>query len=306
MIFSELYSAYYHTVAEILRAAVQHPVGTDEVRGIIRTYAFGESAAVIEPALREGRWPLLRQDGATPLRHTPTLPLTTLEKRWLKAIALDPRVQLFGDALPELVKDWPEVRPLFTPEDVTVFDRYADGDPYEDPAYRARFRVILAAIRAHTPLYVDSRNRKGGTTHMVLLPEALEYSEKDDKFRLIGSGCRYGGTVNLGRIVACRPCTRPYEVREVPPRDTCRTVVFELKDERNTLERALLHFAHFEKQAEKLGDGNYRVSVTYDADDEAEMVIRLLAFGPMIRVTEPEAFVEKIKERLTMQKSCGL
>jgi hypothetical protein len=306
MIFSELYSAYYRAVAEILRAAVQHPVTPEEVRGIIRAYAFGESAAVIEPALREGRWPLLRRDGTTPLRHAPTLPLTDLEKRWLKAVALDPRVQLFGDALTELVKEWPEVKPLFTPEDVAVFDCYADGDPYEDPAYRARFRVILAALRAHTPLYVESRSRKGGITHMVMLPEALEYSEKDDKFRLLGSGCRYGGTVNLGRIMACRPCTRPYEVREAPPRDTRRTVVFELKDERNTLERALLHFAHFEKQAEKLGDRTYRVSVNYDADDEAEMVIRLLAFGPMIRVTAPEAFVEKIKERLKMQKSCGL
>ena len=31
------------------------------------------------------------------------------------------------------------------------------------------------------------------------------------------------------------------------------------------------------------------------------MVIRLLSFGPMIKVTEPESFVELIKERLKKQ-----
>ena len=35
MIFSELYSAYYHTVAEILRQATDHPVGKEELRNII-------------------------------------------------------------------------------------------------------------------------------------------------------------------------------------------------------------------------------------------------------------------------------
>ena len=37
------------------------------------------------------------------------------------------------------------------------------------------------------------------------MPEYLEYSEKDDKFRLVASGCRYGKTINLGRILSCKP-----------------------------------------------------------------------------------------------------
>ena len=86
MIFSELYSTYYHTVARILRAATAHPLSRAELRTIIAENAFGESVLNIEPALAEERWQLLHADGSTALQHPPTLPLTLLEKRWLKAI----------------------------------------------------------------------------------------------------------------------------------------------------------------------------------------------------------------------------
>ena len=79
---------------------------------------------------------------------------------------------------------------------------------------------------------------------------------------------------------------------------------FELTDERNALERVLLHFAHFEKEAEKTGDKKYKVKLKYDADDETEVLIRILSFGPMVKVTGPGHFINLIKERLMMQKSC--
>ena len=41
------------------------------------------------------------------------------------------------------------------------------------------------------------------------------------------------------------------------------SIVFELYDGRNTLERALLHFADFEKRAERLGGRHYRIKVVY-------------------------------------------
>ena len=56
------------------------------------------------------------------------MPLTTLQKQWLKAISLDPRVKLFGAKFPDL----DEIEPLFTPEDYYVYDKYSDGDDYEN------------------------------------------------------------------------------------------------------------------------------------------------------------------------------
>ena len=302
MIFSELYGAYYRAVADILAAAGQHPLQKHELRALIEKHAFGESVLNIEPAIREERWQLIRADGSTPIRHTPTMPLTLLEKRWLRAIAADPRVRLFAGELPE----FPEVEPLFSPGDIAVYDKYADGDSYEDEDYIRRFRLILDAIKNRCPLRLEVVNRNGATVRKVLMPDHLEYSEKDDKFRLIGTGRRRVETVNLARIVCCAPFSGRFDppaAKAEPPKK--RTVEFELYDQRNALERVLMHFAHFEKQAVKVDGGRYRVTVSYDRDDETEIVIRLLSFGPMIRVTAPEHCVELIRARLLRQKSCG-
>jgi len=302
-VFSELYGAYYNAVAAILRAACDHPLRLGELRAVLAQKAFGESALAIEPALREERWQLLSPDGTTPLRHAPTLPLTLLERRWLKAIALDPRIRLFPGEIP----DDPGVEPLFSPRDFEVFDRYRDGDPFTDEEYIRNFRLILEAIRTRTPLTIDARNRKGSVIRRTLLPEYLEYSEKDDKFRLIGSADRFGSTVNLGRILRCEKSGAPIDPETVRPvQRERRTVVLELYDRRNALERVLMHFAHFEKEAERLGEDRYRLTVTYDKDDETEMVIRVLSFGPMVRAVAPEHFTALIRDRLIRQKSCGL
>lgn len=301
MLFSELYSAYYNTVADILKEAVDHPLQDKEINRIIEKKAFGESGLTIPSALREERWQLLLPDGTTLLNQAPTMPLTTLQKRWINAIANDPRMRLFTDE-PLYFHD---VEPLFLPEDICVFDKYADGDDFENENYIQNFRLILDAIKNQYPLKVELKNRKGDLTSKIILPEYLEYSQKDDKFRLIGAGIRFGNTINLGRIISCVPVDDTYKITPGKRNlSRSRKIVMELVDERKALERVLLHFAHFKKQAEKLDEKHYRITVYYDKDDETEMVIRVLSFGPMIKVTAPVHFIELIKKRLMEQKSC--
>lgn len=201
MLFSELYSAYYNAVAAIIREAGRHPLSEDDMRKIAGKYAFGESTLTIPSALKEERWQLLKQDGTTVIRKDPVMPLTVLQRRWLKAISLDPRIQLFGG----IGIEPGDVEPLFTPEDICVFDKYLDGDDYSDKQYQDNFRLILDAIKNRYPLSIEVKNRRGDSIYKVMMPEYLEYSEKDDKFRLIGSGMHLGGTINLGRIISCKP-----------------------------------------------------------------------------------------------------
>lgn len=303
MLFSELYSAYYNAVAEIIRTAIDHPLQKDEVRRIVTSRAFGESMMTIEPALSDGRWQLLRADGTTIIKKRPEMPLTEIQKRWIKSISMDPRVRLFTDEMP----DYPDVKPLFTPEDYSVFDKYLDGDDFEDENYRTRFRLIMDAVRNSYPLQIEVADRKGRTKKKTIRPKYLEYSEKDDKFRVISSDEHAGGVYNLGRIISCERYKGDFNERKKRQSgpEICK-VVFELEDRRNALERVLFHFAHFEKEAEKIGKDKYRVSLNYEKDDETEILIRILSFGPMIKVLEPDGFVELIKERLHKQKSCGL
>lgn len=302
MLFHEAYGVYYHTVAQILRRAVEGRLREEELESIIRNYAFSESVFTILPALKNQEWQLLDEEYQTPIKHRPTMPLTILEKRWLKAISLDKRIRLFEVDTSGLE----DVEPLFTPEDYRVFDQYGDGDPFENERYIEIFRTILQAIKSQESLQIQYEPDRRKSRSIVCVPLRLEYSEKDDKFRLYTSGCRYGRILNVGRMISCRkvPSHEKRNIRDwTPPRDQ---IELEVVDQRNALERVLFHFAHFERQAEKIADDRYRVIIEYDRDDETELVIRVLSFGPMVRVVGPERFVNLIRERLKQQKSCGL
>lgn len=298
MIFSELYGTYYNAVARILKAACDHPLSRAELRAIVSREAFGESLLNIEPALLEERWQLLRPDGTTPIRNVPTMPMTMLQRRWLKAVSLDPRVRLFPETIPED----PEAEPLFRPEDIEVFDRYSDGDPFEDETYIRHFRTVLQAIRERTPLWMEAVSARGRINHFIMTPQRLEYSEKDDKFRVFGHGFR-PLFVNLARITQCEPYAGEVHYGDAAAETPGKRVAeLELVDERKALERVLMHFAHFEKQAERLDDQRYRVRITYQEEDETEILIRILSFGPVVCVKAPDHFVGLMRERLRRQR----
>ena len=95
MIFSELYSAYYNTVAKIITAAFDESATEKDLDRIVSENAFSESVLTIMPSLKSGKWKLLDGDLRPLLKHEPTMPLTLLQKRWLKAVSLDKRVRLF-------------------------------------------------------------------------------------------------------------------------------------------------------------------------------------------------------------------
>lgn len=302
MIFNEIYSVYYNTVAAIIDASLKSRTNDKDLQSIVVEKAFNESVLTILPALKSGRWQLLRKDMTTPLRHTPTMPKSTLEKRWLKAILSDKRVRLFDLELTGL----DEVEPLFTEDDYCIYDKYSDGDPYCDEQYATHFKTLLYAVKERLPVNIDLLNKNGRTVFVRCVPTKIEYSEKDDKFRVLVSGCRYASVINIAKIQRCVLYKGEHVIKDEPLEKNPRSVLLEISDERNALERVMLHFAHFEKQAECIGRRKYLLRINYDLSDEAEMVIRILSFGPMVRVLEPSSFVDLIKEKLKKQMDCGL
>lgn len=300
MIFNEIYSAYYNAVADILTRLVEGNDDSRDLSAIVSEHAFGESALNILPALKNAKWQLVRTDMTTPIRHKPTMPLTDIQKRWLKAISLDPRIALFDITFEGLEG----VEPLFTAEDYVIYDKYSDGDPFTDERYINHFRTILAAIDQGRNLKLEILNRRGERVYIRCIPERLEYSEKDDKFRLVTSGCGFVRAVNLARIQKCKVYYGDDIIRSKGDQRKCERIKLRIKDERNTLERALMHFAHLQKNVERVDDKEYVLNMTFDTADIPEMVIRVLSFGPTVEVLEPQSFRELIKNKLKDQKSC--
>ena len=295
MLFHEIYSSYYLAVSSVLREAVQGGLTGKEMNALVQKYAFGESLLTIPDGLKGEKWRLLHRDFSTPLEEEPSMPLTTLEKRWMKALLLDPRIQLFDPDLTGLE----DVRPLFTPDMIVYYDRYSDGDDYQDPDYIRHFDTILRALREKQNLYVSFESRMHAQPKLVVTPYYLEYSEKDDRFRLIAAGRKRRWVINLSRITACEPA---HYSEAIPLKEaSAKTITFELEDRRNAMERVLLHFSHLEKETKRLDDNRYRVTLKYDSNDETEMVIRILSFGSAVKVTEPESFIALLRERIGKQ-----
>ena len=309
MLFNEVYGSYYNVIAGILSEAVRGELSKERIRKIIEEKGYLESSISIPKALEKGKWPLIRKDYTTPVRHIPTLPLTTMQKQWMKAVCQDPRVRLFDPPL----QDLEDVEPLFEPDFFVWFDRHSDRDPYEDSLYQEHFRMVLLALRENRRLRIRYRGRKYRHDQLYI-PEKLEYSSKDDKFRLIAHSSR--GTLYMIRLASIREVSLAEKVTPGEKQTAVRkeaavrkeTVVLELVDERNALERAMIHFSDLEKETVRLDDTHYSITLRYRREDETEILIRVLSFGPNVRVSGPESFIHLVRDRLDMQKrfkSCG-
>lgn len=297
MLFNEVYGRYFSVVSEILGEAADGAITDTRLTELVHEKAFAESALTIPTSLKNGTWPFLRSDNSIVLDHAPSMPLTSLERRWLKSLLLDPRIALFAPDITGLE----DVEPLYPQDAFVYFDQYSDGDPYDDPNYQEVFRTILKAIHEKRRLRIRFKSGHGRRQSWICLPVRLEYSSKDDKFRLISFSPRNPLTINLGRIRTCQ-LLDPYTEEEYRPKPLRRKeLVLELTDERNALERVMLHFSHFEKSTEKLDELHYRLTMTYEQEDETELLIRVLSFGPVLRAIEPENFIKLVRQRLEAQ-----
>lgn len=298
MLFSEIYGSYFNVIAAVLADATEGCLTERRMTDLIQNKAFAESTLAIPTALKKESWPLLNGDFTTVIQHSPTMPLTLLQKRWLKALLQDPRIALFNPDATGLE----DVEPLYKPDTFVFFDQYTDGDPYEDETYIENFRLILTAIREKRALRIRFRGHTGIRHSFVCMPYRLEYSAKDDKFRLLSLGKRNTHTINLARVRSCTLLEEHDPDRiHLPKERTCELTML-LHDERNGLERVLLHFSHFEKETLRLEDRLYQIKLRYDKEDETELLIRVLSFGPILEVTASDAFINLVRDRLAKQR----
>ena len=306
MLFSEIYSAYYNTVASIISCSQQGKLDSDLLFKIVKESAFPESFMTIGSALETGKWPLVKKDYSTNIQNIPTMPLSILQKRWLKALCNDKRIRLFvsDEVLERLKNQLQDVEPLFTENDYYLYDKYSDGDPYDDSEYIKNFRTVLEAIHQKKTISVEYTGRFGQQKRFICAPCKIEYSEKDDKFRIISKIKNRHSILNIARINSCELTenSKVDDISEEDLPDNRRTsVTLEIYDERKAMERVMLAFAHFEKSAVQVSDEVYRLTLNYDSFDEIELVVRVLSFGPMVKVLEPESFRNLIQERISKQ-----
>ena len=63
----------------------------------------------------------------------------------------------------------------------------------------------------------------------------------------------------------------------------------------------MLQFSYLAKQTERTGKNTYRMTLHYRKEDETELLIKIISFGPLMKVVEPDSFAALIKERIERQ-----
>lgn len=314
-LFSELYNCYYSVVSKILQQA---PISEKQILELIRSNAFSESELYLIPKLcKEDGWGLFEKSNhiySSILQNTPNLPVTLLEKRWLKSLLMDPLIRLFldEDCMKELEKHLSDIDPLYHNEHFKWFDMFTDGDDYTDVDYIHNFRMIKDAIRSKSILTITFKSGKGNHIAGSFLPYRLEYSQKNDRFRVFVAKVADGNlvqyhTVNLSRILSLKITEFCYPVfidmEQIFLKKRCvEPVTLRISSERNGIERFLMEFASYEKHTIiEEETGTCTATLWYDLQDETELLIKLLSFGPVLKVTGPPRMLEQMKDRVNQQ-----
>lgn len=316
-IFHEMYSTYFRIASEILKLP---NINEKNIRQIIDKYGFRDSVLFLPQKLipqNDGSdWGLLKRnnDGklVTVIKNKPVEILTEIQKRWFKSKLDDPKIKLFleNDTLVSLKKRLENVKPFYSREHFRYTDQFSDGDDFSDELYQENFRKILRAVKSHEILEIAFFSGNGKKISGRYIPLKIQYSAKNDRFRLFCFSLKDGeifhsGVINIGRVEQVRNTSEHCEknVDEYFLKRKCREpVTVCISDERNATERFFMEFAPYEKSTlSDSGDGKCIVKIWYDYQEETELLIRLLSFGPVIEILEPPEFRRQAKKRIVRQ-----
>lgn len=326
-LFSEIYSCYYQVLRHLLCS--RDALTIQDIRSRICGEGFEESLLSMIPRLEDGTWNLFEKDGKlyhSRLSSAFITPVSDLEKSYLKALLSDPRIGLFLDQeqLSALDQMLASVTPLWKQEQFYYFDRFADGDPYEDENYHHCFRTLLQAQKENRYVDIDYTSPGGNRVHHHYIPARLEYSVKNDKFRLLALKPGSAPKDQNGRRSEQRHSKMKLEILNVSRIQSVRLMEQTLSssadldaiiqrsyykeplrlrivNKRNALERAMLHFANYEKNTTKIDEDTYECLIYYNQNMETELLIEVMSFGPMLTVLGNERFLNNLKARLERQ-----
>ena len=324
-LFNEIYGTYYRITALALE---KKSLAEKDIRALIDEYGTEETRIGLSGLLLPGKDPAKSadwgfftrsEDGTLKsiLLNTPKQFMTALEKKWLKAKLRDRRIRLFlsDETIAQLEEKLADVTPLYSGELFRCFDRFSDGDDMTSEEYIRIFRICLKAYKEHKPLYIRYLSGHGNYITATVLPLKMEYSFKNDKFRMYCRSCRRTHlekhspylTVNIGRIIKAEFAAEnagfeKQNIGEIPIRKEAGPITIRVTEERNSVERFMLEFASYSKKTVRDPEtGECMVTLSIKKDEETEVLIRLLGFGPTIEIMSPPGFRAQAAERIFKQ-----
>ncbi len=314
-LFSEINSAYYRAVAKILK---YDNISEKDAVKIIKENAFNESDFFIMPKVKDSKtWRFISYENnrlKSVIKNKPLLPLTTVEKGWIKSIIEDEKAVLFLDneEIEFLREKLKGSEKLYDIKNYKYFDRHKNGDNFSDENYVKIFRTILKAINENRLVRIEYKSAWGSRINQFYIPLKFQFSPVNNRMRVFAIQTKHYKLhkvriLNLSRI-------QKVEILDINIKSNLtddkifkelrcdRPVKLKIYPERNGVERFMMEFASYEKNTELDEEtGVCTATLYYDKSDEPELLIKFLGFGPVIKVEAPDEFVRQIEERVKKQ-----
>lgn len=241
------------------------------------------------------------------------IPLTKIENQWLNNILEHPFAHCFltVEEIEYLKEKFTDIGLFNINDDIVLTNQAEDVKKfYKKRHYADNLRMIIKAIREKNRVNICGITQRGSSKNYInFAPSYIEYSKKDDRFRIRGvCNKKRIDTINLERIVSVSFTNETFNQRKIAKtvskddKNKEKHLVLFFNDVDNVPGKILSEFSCFKKECSRWGNGKFTMVLYYNNNDYKEIIIRLLGYGSLITVFEDTGSVlSELKERLESQ-----
>ncbi len=237
--------------------------------------------------------------------------LTNIEKSWLKNMLNEEEIQLIlSDTtiakLKSILQDFDYAN---TSEIIEVTNKSILPDVDNIEKYKENFRILLRAILDKKEITYSNTDRFGNVySERRAIPIRIEYSLKDGRFRVSMYSLDDKRPI-MANIFSLDNIKIDKEEGIEVHRDTAinlvheyryskEPIVLEVIDEKAAMERCFMSFSEMERYSRCIGEDKYEMKLFYYTFEEEEVIGKILALGPYVKVTSPQRIIEQIIKRI--------
>jgi RNA-splicing ligase RtcB len=233
---------------------------------------------------------------------------TNIEKAWLKNLLEEPSLSIILsndtiDKLKEALKNFqcPNTSQLIETTDKSILPEFKQ---YED-----NFRILLKSIMEEKSIRYCNTDRNGNEyCGMRALPLRLEYSLKDRRFRVSMYSLEDNRpimanvfTMSSIEIEENKSLTisRDEAIKLLREnRYSKEPIILEVTDKRAAMERCFMSFSGMERFSRCIEQGRYEIKLFYYTFEEEEVIRKILALGPYVKVISPQRVAAELIKRI--------
>lgn len=320
-IIRESFSRYYLKIGQETEALLP-----DEIKELLFSCGFMEERT--KTVSKGGSGGFFRQSGekvksyVSRYQCSPDLklykdvvPLSLFELRWMRTILDDAKLQLFlsKDEIKELRRLFQEYAPYTKPlpmDKIVFFDRFHFSEKNMDRE-AAVLTTLLNGIYDQKTIRVKYHTACGKVKTGEFKPIIIEFSKRNNRFQGFFQECGSDRicAMDLSGIETVKESDTSFDHAATEMalmdfrEDNMTSVEVEFYNVKNTVDRLLTEFSPWKKRCLYDAEADrYKLTVFYQEQDEADLVVRLLGYGADLHYVDREhAICREVRSRVERQ-----